>query len=373
MPNIIPAGSTMTFSPETTRAWVDVDLLALAANARTVAAVCGSRLLPMVKANGYGLGAVEVCRALESVDPWGFGVASTAEAAGLRAAGITRPILVVTPLVPQWIDEYLALDLRPTIGDISALEAWIARGGRPFHIEIDSGMSRAGVRWDDRASISRLRTLLETADHWEGAFTHFHTAESDRDATQRQWDRFQEVLRGLPRRPGLIHAANSAAALLGKSFAGDLVRPGIFLYGGAAGGPEPRPVAALRARVVSVRSITVGDTVGYGATWRAVRPTRVATIAVGYADGFPRAAPPGAPSRPAREIELNGRLMPLLGRVTMDMCMAAVEETAAVGDVATVFGGLVPLDRQAEAAGTISYELLTRLGPRVARRYGRLA
>jgi alanine racemase len=363
----------MTVSPETTRAWVDVDLAALVANARTVATVSGSRLLPMVKANGYGLGAVEVAHALESVDPWGFGVASGEEGAALRAAGITRPILVVTPLIPQWIDECIKLDLRPSIGDVSTLEAWIARSRRPFHIEIDTGMSRAGVRWDDHASLSRVCNLLKAADGWEGVFTHFHSAESDPESTRQQWQRFQEVLQALPRRPPLTHAANSAAALRGRVFAGDLVRPGIFLYGGVAGTRAPQPVAALRARVVSVRSIASGDTVGYGASWRAARLTRVVTVAIGYADGFPRSAPVGNALREAREIELNGRLIPILGPVTMDMCMAAGEESAAVGDVATVFGGLCPLDQQAEAAGTISYELLTRLGPRVARRYGRVA
>ena len=361
----------MTFSPETTRAWVDVDLAALVANARTVAAVSGSRLLPMVKANGYGLGATEVARALETVDPWGFGVASIDEARQLREAGINRPILVITPLLPQCIEQYLDLQLRPTIGDVSGLESWTARGEKPFHVEFDTGMSRAGVRWDDRASLSRFATLLQNAGGWEGAFTHFLAAESDADTTGRQWDRFQEVLRALPRRPPLIHAANSAAALRGKTFAGDLVRPGIYLYGGAAVPPSPQPVAALRARVVAVRAIAAGDTVGYGATWRAERPTTVATVGVGYADGFPRASPAAGPDRSPRQLELNGRLAPLVGRVTMDMCMAAVGERVALGDVATVFGGLISLDQQAEAAGTISYELLTRLGPRVVRRYGR--
>ena len=363
----------MTFSPETMRAWVDVDLAALVANARTIAAVSGTRLLPMVKANGYGLGAVEVARALETVDPWGFGVASPAEGETLRAAGIGRPILVLTPLQPQAIEEYHRLDLRPSIGDVSALESWTARSSRPFHVEIDTGMSRAGVRWDDRPSLGRLASVLDKAPGWEGVFTHFHSAESDPDSTRQQWDRFQDVLRAFSRRPPLVHAANSAAALAGRSFAGDLVRPGIFLYGGCAGTTEPQPVAALRAPVVAVRSISPGDTVGYGAVWRAARPTTIATIAIGYADGFPRSAPLGyVPSTP-REIELNGRVSRLIGRVTMDMCMVDVEGSVNVGDVATVFGGQIALDRQADAAGTISYELLTRLGPRVARRYGRLA
>lgn len=358
----------MTFSSETIRAWVDVDLAALVANARTVAAISGSRLLPMVKANGYGLGAVEVARALESVDPWGFGVASVDEAESLRSAGIARPILVATPLQPQEMERYLELELRPSIGDPSALEAWTARSDRPFHLEIDTGMSRAGVRWDDHAVVARLRTSLAAAPGWEGIFTHFLAAESDVAVTERQWTRFQETLNALPRRPPLVHAANSAAALRGKCFAADLVRPGIFLYGGAAGSTQPRPVAALRSRVIATRSIGRGDTVGYGGTWRADRPCVVATLSVGYADGLPRS--PGAETSVPREIELRGKLAPIVGRVTMDMCMVVGEQHIAIGEVATVYGGIISIDRQAEAAGTISYELLTRLGPRVARRYG---
>ena len=360
----------MTFSPEIARAWVDVDLAALVANARTVAEVSGSRLLPMVKANGYGLGAVEVARALERVDPWGFGVATTEEGAALRAGGITRPVLVLTPFIPQWMDACLMLDLRPTLGDVGALEAWIAKGGRPFHLEIDTGMSRAGVRWDDRAALNRVATLLENASGWEGVFTHFLAAESDAATTQRQWDRFMDALRVLPRRPALLHAANSAASLQGRAYAGSLVRPGIFLYGGAVGTVVPRPVAALRARVVAVRTIATGDTVGYGATWKAGQPARVATICLGYGDGFPRGSPASGPEPSRRQVELHGCMAPVVGRVTMDMCMVSANQDVAPGDVATVFGGMISLDEQAAAAGTISYELLTRLGPRVTRRYG---
>jgi alanine racemase len=359
----------MTFPPEITRAWVDVDLAALVANARTVATISGSRLLPMVKANGYGLGAVEIARALETVDPWGFGVASIEEAAALRAAGIRRPILVLTPVIPEWIEPCLALDVRPSLGDSAALERWMAQGSKPFHIEIDTGMSRAGVRWDDHATLARFGTLLDGAPGWEGAFTHFVAAESDTPATRRQWERFQDALRALPRRPPMIHAANSAASLHGKLFAGDLVRPGIFLYGGAAGAIAPRAVAALRGRVVALRSLAAGDSVGYGATWRADRPVTVATISLGYADGLPRGAPAVGRERHQRVVQLNDKLVSVVGRITMDMCMASVDGGVALGDVATAFGGLVTLDEQAHAAGTISYEVLTRLGPRVTRRY----
>jgi alanine racemase len=362
----------MTFIPETARAWVDVDLGALAANARTLAALTGSRLLPMVKANGYGLGAIAVARALEPLEPWGYGVASVEEGAALRQAGITRPLLAVSPLLPGAVDAHLAHDIRPTVGDPVALEAWCRRTDRPFHVEIDTGMGRAGIRWNDAPALTAAAALLHGAAGWEGAFTHFHSADSDPGSAVTQWERFQGVLAALPRRPTLVHAANSAGALCGRAYAGDLIRPGIFLYGGAAGGTLPAPVAALRARVLAVRRLDAGDSVSYGATWRAPRPTTIATVGIGYADGFPRATFPGAAPGPSRLIELNGALVPVVGRVTMDMTMLDVGEgRVAPGDVATVFGGRVSLDQHAAAAGTIAYEMLTALGSRVPRRYGR--
>nr|MBA3522736.1 alanine racemase [Gemmatimonadales bacterium] len=212
---------------------------------------------------------------------------------------------------------------------------------------------------------------LKDAVGWEGVFTHFHSVEADPESADVQWERFQGALGRLPHRPPLVHAANSAAALRGQCYAGDLVRPGIFLYGGAAGGADPRPVASLRARVLAVRTVAAGDTVSYGATWRSAQPTTVATLGVGYADGFLRAARSGErDARPPRTVELGGREVPVVGRVTMDMCMVAVDDgVVAAGDVATMYGGIVSLDAQAAAAGTVSYELLTALGARVIRRY----
>jgi alanine racemase len=358
----------MTLTPDTTRAWVDVDLGALVANARALAALTGVRLLPMVKANGYGLGAVEVTRALESLEPWGYGVASVEEGAALRAAGITRPILVVSPLLAPSVEAHLVHDLRPTIGDLVALDAWCRGSTRPFHVEFDTGMSRAGVRWDDRATLGAVAERLAGAPGWEGAFTHFHSADSDPSSAAVQWERFQGVLAAMPCRPALVHAANSAGSLRGRAYAGDLVRPGIFLYGGGAGGSAPLPVAALRARVVAVRRIDAGETVSYGATWRAPRATTIATLAIGYADGWLRSA--RGVGAPERWIELNDALAPVVGRVTMDMTMIDVGDARPTpGDVATVYGGRVSLDQQASAAGTIAYELLTALGPRVPRHY----
>jgi alanine racemase len=323
----------------------------------------------MVKANGYGLGAVPVSRALVAADPWGFGVATPEEGAELRRGGIELPILVTSPLCPSGIEPCVAHSLRPSIGDVTALAAWCGRSDRPFHLEIDTGMGRAGIRWDDREAWAAASAILARAPGWEGAFTHFHSAETNPASVHCQWLRLEEVLMLLPRRPELVHAANSAAALRGRAYAADLVRPGIFLYGGGAGdGIAPRPVAALRARVIAVRRLRPGDTVSYGATWTAPASVSIATIGVGYADGFPRAA--GVADRPGRVVELGGRRYPVVGRVTMDMTMVAVEEEAVeVGNVATIYGGLVSLDEQARAAGTVSYELLTALGCRVPRLY----
>ncbi|HEY8257969.1 MAG TPA: alanine racemase [Gemmatimonadales bacterium] len=362
---------TTPFTPETARAWVDIDLAALAENARTVATVSGRPLMPMVKANGYGLGAIEVARALESVEPWGFGVATIEEGTALRRAGITRPILIASPLLPADLERCHDQDLRPSIGDPVTLESWVSRSDRPFHVELDTGMSRGGVRWNDGEALDAMRAALSSAGGWEGLYTHFHSAETDLGSVQLQWDRLQGVLATMPRRPALVHAANSAAALRGTAFAADLVRPGIFLYGCKAGAVEPRPVVALRARVVAVRSVEKGGTVSYGATWSAKRKTVIATLGLGYADGFPRATREGrtARSRPTRVIEMGGHTNAVVGRVTMDLTMVAVGGHVAMGDVATVYGGIVSLDQQAEAAGTISYELLTGLGARLPRRY----
>lgn len=356
---------TTSSEPDSTdRAWVDVDLGALVRNARRVAARSGARLLPMVKANGYGLGAVPVAKALEALDPWGFGVATVAEAQALRAAGIGRPILLCTPLLPRWIASVMASDLTPLIGDLQALSAWRqAAPARPFHLLIDTGMTRGGFRLETPGLGEALRAAVDGAPEYEGICTHFHSADADGDATAAQWSAFGEAV-GAIGRPALVHAANSAAALTGSQLGADLVRPGIFLYGGAVPNEVPEVVARFRARVVAVDRVPAGTTVSYGATWRAPRETTIATVAAGYADGVLRALS----SRGL--VELHGRRMPILGRVTMDLTMVEAPEGTRPDDVATLYGGLVTVDEQATLAGTIAYELLTSIGTRVPRRHG---
>jgi alanine racemase len=357
---------TKLISKPPERAWLDVDLAALIRNARRFQELRKVPLLPMVKSNGYGLGALAVARALEDVVPWGYGVATVAEGAELRSGGITRPIVVFTPLLPDRasVAGMQASALRPVIDDLDALTAWAEGGGGPFHIEIDTGMSRCGFRWHDQDALQELRGRLTKLPEWEGAFTHFHSADTDPESSREQLERFEGVLQGLGSRPPLVHYSNSAAAGLELNVSADLTRPGIFLYGGRAGTLEPEPVARLRARVVSLRQLRPGDTVSYGAEAKVEIDTTIATLSIGYADGVPRALG----SRGL--VELRGVIVPIVGRVTMDMLMVDAERTpVAVGDVATMFGGRVSVDEQAAHAGTVSYELLTRVSARVERRY----
>lgn len=342
------------------RAWVEVDLAAVVANARSVqAAAGGAPLLPMVKANAYGVGANAVTRTLETLDPWGYGVATLAEGMELRAAGIRRPVVVFTPAQAAQLSTYRAHDLRAVIDRPDAAQEW----SLPYHLEVDTGMARCGVRWDDRTALAGCATRF-----LEGVFTHFYAADQGVDTVEQQWECFEQALAALPERPALVHAANSAAAWrLQRRL--DLVRPGIFLYGGrhAADLPAPRPVVHFRAPVVSLRRIPAGATVSYGGTWTADRPTTIATVAAGYADGVPRAVQGRA------LVLIAGGKRPVVGRVTMDFMMLALEDgdRVAVGDVATIVGsapyGEITIDDFAAWADTISYEALTRIGARVNR------
>jgi len=357
----------MDLTPETSRAWLDVDLGALVANARAFQVLAGQPLLPMVKANAYGLGVRSVVAALEGLDPWGYGVATLEEAEELRGFGVQRPVLVFTPLLAGLAPRALAAGVRPSIGDLAALEAWLALGPAPFHLEIDTGMRRSGLPWHDEGLLGKAFELVRDAEGWEGIFTHFHSSESDVEATRLQWRRLTDLVAHAPRKPRFVHAANSGAGVADLGLACDFARPGIYLYGGRVAGHVPRTVAALRARVVATRRIRAGDSVSYGATWAADRPATIATLAIGYGDGLPRQLGNHG------QVEIGGAVHPMVGRMTMDLTMVNLgDHGTATGDVATVYGGLVSLDVQAIAAGTVSYELLASLLPRVARRYGTL-
>jgi alanine racemase len=348
------------------RAWVEVHLAALVENARTMARAAGTRLLPVVKANAYGVGAVAVSRALEPLDPWGYGVATIEEGAELRDAGITRPILVFMPPRAQLFDEYDRLQLTPALGDAGSILEWTTRGEHPFHLEIDTGMGRSGVRWDE---VDELGEAVDTPS-LQGCYTQFHSADRADGSAERQLEQFLSAVERLPRRPALLHVANSAAALRGKRFAFDLVRPGVFLYGGAPGEglPQPSPVVSVRARVLSVRRVRQGESVSYNASWVAPHDTVVATLGVGYADGIRRLLGGEA------SVLLRGKRCPVVGLVTMDMTLVETGTLEVqVGDTATIVGEdakqRITLEEFAAWSGELQREFLTGLGARLPRVY----
>lgn len=354
---------------ESSRAWVEVDLAALKRNAVTMATRARTPLLPMVKSDAYGLGAVPVVRALESLDPapWGFGVATVREGEELRTAGVARPVLVFTPLLPEDFSTVRSLGLVPTLGDPRVIREWIDGGGGTWHLAIDTGMNRAGVSWDRVAAVRDAVRALPP----DGAFTHFHSADCGGESVAVQCARFDAAIAQLPARPRYLHAENSPAIERHGPSAWDLARPGVFLYGvGGAEGAQvkPEPVANLRARIVEIRDVANGEGVSYGATWRAQGTRRVATVAAGYADGVRR-------SLGNRGCALvHGRRTPIAGVVTMDMTMLDVTDAPCrVGDVATFLGrdgpALLDVNEVAAMAGLSPYEMLVGLRLRAPRVY----
>lgn len=349
------------------RAWVEVDLGALRRNATALAARAAVPLLPMIKADAYGLGAVAVARALAPMGVWGFGVAAVAEAEELRTAGITERILLVSPSLPEEFPDVRRLAVTPAFGAPATLLQWIEGGGGTWHLSIDTGMNRAGVPW---FQIGDIVDLVRSHPP-EGAFTHFHSADRNDGSRQLQQERFREAVDALPMRPPLLHAENSPGIERQGPSAWDVARPGVFLYG--VGGDEgaavrPEPVVHLRARVVEIRDVFDGGTVSYGATWRASGTRRVATVSAGYADGYRRAFGNRGTAL------VHGRAAPVAGMVTMDMTMLDVTGVpCAVGDVATLLGrdgeALLDVNDVARVAELSPYELLVGLALRAPRIY----
>jgi alanine racemase len=333
------------------------------------------RLVPMVKADAYGVGLAGAVKALEAENPWAFGVSTVGEGVSLRGLGVTRPVLVLSPTPPAAAAEAVDAGLTLSVSSLAALAALrAAAAGRPadFHLEVDTGMGRAGFDWREASTWSRAaREAHEAGVRWAGCFTHLHSADEDAASVDRQWQRFQEALSAAAPPVGdfLVHALNSAGALRCPHYAADAVRPGIFLYGGGVGDglPEPEEVASVRARVVHVRSAPPGTTLGYGSTYRSATDERWATVAIGYGDGLPR-------SLGNRGFALvGGRRVPIIGRISMDVTVVDISGVADVapGDVVTFVGrdgeARIPVDEVARLVDTISYEILTGFTPRVER------
>ncbi len=384
--------------------WAWIDQAALRHNARrAIECAAGRTVIGVVKADGYGHGAADVARALLAEGVARLAVVSVAEGADLRRDGIMAPILLLGGL-----DDYPGAEravkwgLTPVLQDARGLELarLFGRADAPIAIEleIDTGMRRTGVAAE--AAEALLEQLARAPElSLSGVFTHLAQAdEADPEPSRAQFEKFAAVLRkhfdaaeGLPdthvlNSAGLLRLAELETAETGLST--QAVRPGLMLYGvspfagqsiGASDDPgthasaetlDLEPAMTLAARVIAVRRIEAGDSVGYGGEWRAGVATTIATLPLGYADGIPRSVM----GRGA--VHLAGAMRPIVGRVSMDsVCIDVGQAPVGVGDIATIFGRTpagerIPVENLAAAAGTVGYEILVGVGARVPRQLG---
>jgi len=361
--------------------WAEVDVGILRTNVAEVRRCVGPgvAVMAMIKANGYGHGALPAAEAaLQGGAGW-LGVSSTEEALQLREAGIEAPVLIVGWTHPDNHQTLIEAGVDLTVYDRDAVAA-IGRAAREagrqarVHVKIDSGMGRLGVRPEAIADLARDLHQGSGSIAVAGVFTHFADADgSDLSFTEEQFSRFHELVNPIREvaPEALVHCANSAATLRLPHMHADMVRPGIALYGypprGAGETVPLKPAMTMVAAVTQVKTVPAGETVGYGRTWRAPRDTRIATVGAGYADGVHRAH-----SNRGRLL-LHGRLCPIVGRVSMDQLTIDVSDVdrVAAGDEAVVFGTrdgvTLGADEVAVAAGTISYEILCAVSARVPR------
>lgn len=384
-PKSLPAASPL--SPETNQAAVpatatgvlSVDLDAIVANWRKLEkAAVPAECAGVVKADAYGCGAAPVARALANAGCKTFFVATVDEAAVVRAA-VPAPavIYVLDGFFQNSGEAYAKIDARPVIGDLNELAEWDVfcrrshwEGGAAIHI--DTGMNRLGFSVTEAQGIV---PRINAGDHGITlVMSHLACAEQlHSSANARQLTAFREIAAQFTNVPASL--SNSSGIFLGPQFQFDLVRPGAALYGV---NPTPeadnpmRPVVELRARILHIRTVERGDSVGYGGTWTARRPTKLAIVSAGYADGYFRAAGSNDGSR-GGEVVVAGKRCPIAGRISMDLMAVDITDlpnnAARRGHMATLIGEGITVDELAHHYGTIGYEVLTSLGRRYARTY----
>jgi alanine racemase len=375
-PLLSPEANQLAALP-TANGILTVDLDAIIANWRklektAVPAECAA----VVKANAYGCGAEQVSRALASAGCKTFFVAGTEEAAVVRAAVPAATLYVLGGFFQNTGDAYAKHDCRPVIGDLNELAEWDVfcrrsgwSGGAAVHI--DTGMNRLGL------TISEAQGIIPRINAGDHGITlvmsHLASAEQlNSPMNAKQLTAFREIaslFAGVP-----VSLSNSSGIFLSPQFQFDVVRPGAALYGvnpTEADNPM-QPVVDLKARIVQIRNIDRGETVGYGGTWTARRPTRLAIVAAGYADGYFRAASSNDGTRGA-DVVVAGKRCPIAGRISMDLMVVDVTEldknAVRRGHMVTLIGEGITVDELAHHFGTIGYEVLTSLGRRFARIY----
>jgi alanine racemase len=365
-------------------AWAEVDLDAVAANVSTLRASLerGTQFMAVVKSDGYGHGALDVARAALRAGADRIGVATLDEALRLRSGGVTAPLHLLSEAPPRAAARMVDAGITATLftSDFATALSRAAESQQrvaAFHLKVETGMNRIGVRAEEAADfVESLRGLPGIS--MEGTFTHFATADVPGDwEFERQLERFSATIaefrcRGID--PGIVHAANSAATILHPETHLDMVRCGIALYGlhpdpSTHGRVDLTPAMSVKARVTRVARLAMGEGVSYGMTWHAAAPTTVATLPIGYADGIRRSL------SNSMSVLIGGRACRQVGRVCMDQLMVEIPRgmDVSVGDEAVLIGTQgteeLTLEGMALLADTIDYEIACGLGARLSRVY----
>jgi len=372
----------------TDRAWAEISRGALEANVHALTTVLGATALcGVVKANGYGHGAVIVARALLDAGATSLAVATLDEGSELRAAGVRAPILLLAEIPASSLRDAMEHSLTVTVGSLAGARAAAAAakglaGRHRVHLKVDTGMHRMGVAPEDAPEVLEVLHACDEIDV-EGIYTHFSVADGesdeDRTFTRGQIEAFDTVLDelGARRCPRIVHLANSAGALGYPESRRDLARVGLALYGYLPGpwladvlaehGVTLRPVLSLRAKVIATRRVKAGERPSYGRRRALVRDATVVTVPLGYADGFARRL-----FDAQAQVLIGGRRYPLAGVVTMDQILIDVgDDDVHVGDEVVLLGAQgderIDADEWATLAGTISWEILCAISARVPR------
>lgn len=367
-------------------AYIDLDAIISNMDNMHAALSEGTRMVAVIKTDGYGHGAVQIARELEQLDyVWGYAVATAEEAFILRQSDIQKPILILGYTFPYADERLISMDIRPAVfrmDQAKRLSEAAAAAGREIkiHIKVDTAMSRIGIRPDD-TGIAFIREVMGLKGICvEGIFTHFARAdEADKSALQAQLSRYRAFLGRVreqcPKEIPLKHCANSAGILEMREADMDLVRAGITLYGlwpseeMRRDGVRLTPALSLKSTVVFVKEIEAGTPVSYGGTFVAQKRIKVATIPVGYGDGYPRSLSNKG------EVLIRGRRARILGRVCMDQFMVDVTdiEGAAAGDEVTLIGrdgeDSITMEEIGAVSGRFNYELACDISKRVPRVY----
>ena len=358
--------------------WAEVDLDRLHGNVDAIARAAGVPLIPVIKANAYGHGAVAVARELaRRTEVAALAVGVVEEAAELRAAGIKGRIIVLDGVFPEQAARAVALNVEAVVSTMEEARGLAARAGKgrvALHVKVNTGMTRLGAAPEEAVALYEKIARLKRAKI-AGVMTHFaDSGSAEGQFTNRQLDRFDEILGALRARGHNlppIHAANTAALFLSPRARYDMVRPGIGLYGIQefdGRDAELKPILSWKARIILTRKVGKGESVSYGMRWKSPGVREVAVVMAGYADGYSRQL-----SGKARAI-MGGRLIRQIGTICMDNCMFDITGRAArAGDAVTLIGreerARVTAAELARECGTIAYEVLCGLGRRVVRVY----